>query len=369
MLDLQFTTEDIETLFHERLRHPHPLVQKKMDALYLTSQGLSQSEVSRLCRLSRATLGRYRQAYHRGGVAALREIPAPRRENELAATRTTVEAYLQEHPPATVAQAGAVIEELTGLRRGPTQVRTYLHSLGMKPRQVGQIPAKADVVAQETFKTEELEPRLKAAQAGEGKVFFLDAAHFVYAPFLGILWCVTRLFVQAPAGRERLNVLGAVDAVTKELFTVHNLSYITAQTICEMLYLLAGVHEGVAITLVLDNARYQKCRLVQEVAEKLGITLLYLPPYSPNLNLIERLWKFVKKKSLYGKYYARKEEFQGAILGCLREVNGKYQEEMKSLLTLKFQTFKEVPIVGEEGRVMQFPGLPAQPANVSSQAA
>jgi transposase len=99
-------------------------------------------------------------------------------------------------------------------------------------------------------------------------------------------------------------VLGAVEFVTKQLVTVTNTTYITATTVCELLRLLASQHPGVPITLVLDNARYQKCALVQDLAKQLGIELLYLPAHSPNLNLIERLWKYVKKDCLNGKYYA-----------------------------------------------------------------
>ena len=97
--------------------------------------------------------------------------------------------------------------------------------------------------------------------------------------------------------------------------------------------------EGIPITVVLDNARYQRCKLVQFQAEKLGIELLFLPPYSPNFNLIERLWKFVKKKCLYSKYYDNFEKFQGAISECLETAPIKDKDELKSLLTLKFQTF------------------------------
>jgi hypothetical protein len=99
----------------------------------------------------------------------------------------------------------------------------------------------------------------------------MDAAHFVFAPFLGMVWCFTRLFVKAPSGRQRLNVLAAVDAITHELFTVENLTYITAETVCELLRLLAGAYQGLPITIILDNARYQRCALVQAAADALGI--------------------------------------------------------------------------------------------------
>ena len=120
-------------------------------------------------------------------------------------------------------------------------------------------------------------------------MFFVDAAHFVLGAYLGFLWCFERLFIKSGAGRKRFNVLGALNAVTHELITVTNDTYINAQSVCELLYKLAALDLSLPITLVLDNARYQKCALVMEVAQTLDIELLYLTTYSPNLNLIERL--------------------------------------------------------------------------------
>ena len=186
---------------------------------------------------------------------------------------------------------------------------------------------------------------------GQRAIFFMDAAHFVFAPFLGMVWCFTRLFVKAPSGRQRLNVLAALNAITREVFTVKNLTYITAETVCELLRLLAGAHPGIPITIILDNARYQRCALVQTVAQTLGIELLYLPTYSPNLNLIERFWKFVKKQCLYSKYYPDSQSFQKAILTCIEQAPTTHQAELKSLLTLRFQTFQDVPVIGEQQTV------------------
>jgi transposase len=190
-----------------------------------------------------------------------------------------------------------------------------------------------------------LEPRLAEAQASQRTVFFMDAAHFVFAPFMGIVWCVERLFVKAPAGRQRVNVLAALNAITHEVFTVQNLTYITAETVCELLRLLAGTQPGIPMTVILDNARYQRCALVQAVAQDLDIELLYLPTYSPNLHLIERLWKFVKKQCLYSKYYPDSESFHHAIRACIEQAPTTHQAELKRLLTLRFQTFQEVPVI------------------------
>lgn len=101
----------------------------------------------------------------------------------------------------------------------------------------------------------------------------------------------------------------------------------------------------VPITLVLDNARYQKCRVVEALAGPLQIEMLYLPAYSPNLNLIERLWKFVKKTCLYSTYYANFQDFTRAISTCLAQPHTTYKKELDSLLTLRFQSFKESQVI------------------------
>lgn len=351
MIKIAFSEDEIEALRYWRFHHPDPRVQVRMEALYLRSQGVTNGDILRLCDISKASFHRYLKAYVTGGIEQLKHIEHYRPQSELANHRTTLEASFQQHPPATVAEAAARIAELTGIVRKPTQVRQFLKSLGMKPRKVGMIPAKADVEAQEAFKQTCLEPRLAEAKAGQRAVFFMDAAHFVFAPFLGILWCVQRLFVKAPSGRQRLNVLAALNAITHEVLTVKNLTYITAETVCELLRLLAGSQPGIPITVILDNARYQRCALVQAVAQGLGIELLYLPAYSPNLNLIERFWRFVKKQCLYSKYYPDSESFQQAIVDCIDQAPTKNKGELASLLTLRFQTFKEVPVVGEKPQV------------------
>jgi transposase len=206
------------------------------------------------------------------------------------------------------------------------------------------VPAKADPERQAEFLRDELRPRLEQAERGERAVLFVDAAHFVFGPFLGYVWAAIRLFLPAPSGRQRYNVLGALDAVTHELTRVVNCSYINAGAVCELLRSLAAGLTG-PVTVVLDNARYQRCAAVQELAAGLGIELLYLPPYSPNLNLIERLWRFVKKECLATRCRADFAGFRAAIDGCLEELPTKHRAAMRSLLTLEFQTFEDVPIL------------------------
>jgi len=303
MIKIEFTEEEMKALDYERYHHPHPRVQRRMEALWLKSQNISHNQICQFTGIFSNTITDYFRKYKGYGIEWLKEVNFYQSQSELRQYTKTIEAYFSDHPSASVKEAMAKIEELTGIKRSENRVRIFLKSIGMAPRKVGMIPAKADPDEQEQFIKEELEPRLKEARSGRRVVFFVDAAHFVLAPFLGILWSFKRLFIKAPSGRKRFNVLGALNAVTHELITVTNDTYINAQSFCDLLWRISHLDIRVPITLVLDNARYQKCKLVWELAEYLDIELLYIPPYSPNLNLIERLWKFVKKQCLYSKYY------------------------------------------------------------------
>ena len=201
------------------------------------------------------------------------------------------------------------------------------------------------VQIQAAFLESELKPCLDAAGAGIGHVFFVDAAHFVFGTFLCCLWSFTRIFIRAASGRQRFNVLGAWDAVTQELIAVTNTTVVNTATMCELLRKIAALGLTGPITLVLDNARYQRNAVVEALAKELGIQLLFLPSYSPNLNLIERLWKFTKRRALYGRYHSTFAEFQAAIQEVLDSLTTSYAQQLETLMTLNFQQFEEVSLM------------------------
>jgi transposase len=176
-------------------------------------------------------------------------------------------------------------------------------------------------------------------------VFFVDAAPFVFGTFLGWLWSFARLFVRAASGRQRLNVLGAFNAVTRELIAVTNTTVVNTATRCELLHQIAAQGLSGPVTLVLDNARYQRNAVVQALASSLGIELLFLPSYSPNLNLIERLWRFLKRESLYGRYHPTFADFQAAIQNNIALLPTKHHDRLASLMTLNFQVFDNVSLL------------------------
>lgn len=181
--------------------------------------------------------------------------------------------------------------------------------------------------------------------AGDGQVWFVDAAHCVYGTYLCCLWSILRVFVRAASGRQRFNVLGAWNAVTRGFVSVTNTTVVNTDTMCELLRRIAAAGLAGPATVVLDNARYQRNAVVQGVAAELSITLLYLPSYSPNRNLIERLWRFLKREAVYGKYHPTFAAFKAAIEDTLSQLGTTHAKALASLMTLKFQEFDDVSLL------------------------
>lgn len=170
-------------------------------------------------------------------------------------------------------------------------------------------------------------------------MFFVDAAHFVQGAFLCCLWCLRRLYTRGASGRQRYSVLGAWNAVTNELVNITTAGTVSSDTMCQLLHKIAALGLRGPVTLVLDNARYQHCALVMDLAKTLNIQLQFLPSYSPNLNLIERLWKFIKRDVLYARHYNSFTEFCAAIDGCLRKIPTDHRGKLQTLMTHNFQQF------------------------------
>ena len=205
----------------------------------------------------------------------------------------------------------------------------------------GSLPAKADVVKQRKFYDDVLNPLMERAGKDEITLLFMDASHFVMGcDFLGYIYGRVRRFVKTWSGRKRYNVLGAMNFISKKVHTVANDSYITATEVCEMLKKLRVEYTDRIIYLVLDNARYQKCSVVKEMAASLNIHLEYIPPYSPNLNLIERLWKFVKGE-LRTKYYENFTLFCEKIDSVIDSTTRTNKAKIDMLIGQKVQLFDD----------------------------
>jgi transposase len=336
-----FTSQDLVDL-HDSLEISWPeKIKRKLLALKMLAEGVPQETTAKVLNISTRTVRNYRDEFVDGGLESSVEDRAFRPVSSVEPYLSCLRCFFKARPLASAKEGAHYIAKLTGVRLSDDQARRVMKKIGLKFCKSGQIPGKADPQLQLDFLQKELLPKLKEASEGKRKVFFVDAAHFVMGAFLGMLWCLTRVFTRTPSGRKRYNVLGAIDSHTRELFTVTNDSYINSTSVGALMWKIWDANRDVPITLVLDNARYQKCQVVHAMANYLGIELLYLPPYSPNLNIIERLWKYTKKNCLYNKYYPKFDQFKAAIDGCLHRVNNddSCKEDLKSLLTLNFQMF------------------------------
>jgi transposase len=204
------------------------------------------------------------------------------------------------------------------------------------------LPAKADVKKQRRFYESILEPLMERAKSGEIALMFMDASHFVMGcDFLGYIYGKVRRMVRTWSGRKRYNVLAALDYASKKMTTVQNDTYITSTEICELLGKVAAEYAGKAIYIILDNASYQRATPVQQLAASLGISLVYIPSYSPNLNLIERFWKFAKSK-LRTRYYDDFDLFRSAIDSIVKSSDNESKDAIDSLIGSKVQLFDHV---------------------------
>jgi transposase len=144
MIQLTFSPIEIEALETERYTHPHPKVQRKMEALYLKSLKLEHHLICTICRIKEPTFVRYLRAYESEGMAGLKQFGYAGQPSKLRSHKDSLEEHFRKHPPATSAEAQSAIEQLTGVRRSPTQVREFLHRLGMKHRKTGFVPGPSD---------------------------------------------------------------------------------------------------------------------------------------------------------------------------------------------------------------------------------
>jgi transposase len=185
MIRIEFSAQDVEQLQQLRYAHAHPRVRRRMEVLWLKSQGLAHQEICRLAGVSSNTLRQYLRLFQAGGIKKLQALNFYAPTSELQRHRYQLERHFREHPPATLSEAAAQIEALTGLKRSPSAVGTFLNALGMAPRRVGSIPSKADPEEQEQFRINKLEPRLDEARQGKRAIFLSMLLILSWAPFSG----------------------------------------------------------------------------------------------------------------------------------------------------------------------------------------
>ena len=143
MIKVNIVETDIPLLKYQRYNHPHPRVMLKMEVLYLKSLNYSNEDVCNIAGICKNTMREYFKQYNEGGIERLKEVNFNKPNSELKAHSETIEKHFTENPPTSISQASAIIETMTGIKRGETQVRKFLKSLNFRYVKACSVPAKA----------------------------------------------------------------------------------------------------------------------------------------------------------------------------------------------------------------------------------
>lgn len=352
MLSYNPSEADITIVKVERKTEKNKLIRTRMDVLYLLSLGYSRSECARIAGCHQNSVSNYIKMYNEGGLDLVRQLNYPSSTHELDQDFEKVEQVLEQANFSTVSDAQELLKKEFGYHRKIEAVRRLLHRLGFKRRKTGTFPGKIKDFekwqAQQEVFSKKLEGLINQAKIGDIDLVFSDAAHFVYGKYSSYQWSKEPKYAASGHGRYRINVYGSYDVISNQVFSMYNEGYIDAEFIVEYLeWLRSDIYTDKKrpLHLVLDNARYQHCNYVKQRAKKLNVVLEFLPSYSPNLNLIERLWRYLKK--IIGRqYHDGKIAFQEAIVSLLGDLgNEEHQSKIWVLLNPKFQHFEKSQIL------------------------
>ena len=237
----------------------------------------------------------------------------------------------------TAGQVIAWIEEQFNVFYSLRGMQMLLKRLGFTYKKNRLMPGKADPEAQRQFV--QWFERVRAELGPDDRIFFGDAVHVKHNAEAGYAWNAVGEphIIPTNSGRKRYNVLGAYCTQTHEHVFILTEDNINQDTVIELLQKLQDLcPEGAKTYLVLDNASYNKAIRVREQAKASQITLKFQPPYSPNLNLIERLWKFMRKKFCKDKYRSTFAKFKAQLDDFFAGL-GKHRNELATLLAEKFE--------------------------------
>lgn len=301
--------------------------------ILLLDQGKTYASIAEYLFLDESTIANYRRRYKEGGLEDLLND-----DHKGSASRLCLDdqmklmLHLQENIYLNVNSILSYVSRRFGVQYKLSGLTHLLHRMGFSYKKPKSIPGKAKIEEQRAFIAlyEELKP--------QGKIYFGDAVHPMHNPVLGYGWIQKGVEVEIPsnAGRDRINVVGALcldglDVITRSFDTVN------AQAMTQILVAIREKNPGVKnLYYILDNARYNRSKQLKAKAEELGIQLVYLPPYSPNLNPIERLWKFFKKMVMYNSYYKEFSKFKKAVSSFFQGLRG-HRDELTTLLTDNFR--------------------------------
>jgi transposase len=336
MKDYTLSKEQIAELeaLHRSLRDKRQA--DRVKAVIALSKGWPAVQIAEILLFDEKTSRNYFERYQQGGISALLEDHYPGADPKLAEHQMSeLEAYLEEHIFPDAKSVIAHIHQQYNVLYMVSGVTDLLHRLGFSYKKPTHVPGKQDPVKQQAFLEEY--KRLKAGKGANDPIYFADATHPQHNSIPSYGWIKTgqEKELKVNCGRQRLNINGAINLDTLEP-TTGFYATINADSTIDLFSKIQAKHpDAETIYIIADNARYYHSLLLREYVKGTKIKLLFLPPYSPNLNLIERYWKFFKKKVLNNRYYKTFEEFRQACQDFFQNQKD-YLPELLSLLTENF---------------------------------
>ena len=306
---------------------------ERIKVILLLDQGKTYKSISEYLFLDEGTIANYRKRYKEGGLEGLiiDDYSAKKcylNEDQLMA----LSLHLESHIFLSTKDIITYIEKIFGVEYTTSGVTKLLKRMGFSYKKPKAVPGKADRQKQQGFIDDYNRFKFR------GKVYFSDSTHPQHNPVISYGWFKKGIEfdVFTNSGRFRININGALCLDGLDIIT-RTCDRVNGDSICDLLKAIRRKNpKEKKLYLVLDNAPFNRSKKVRAIAKELKIKLEYLPPYSPNLNPIERLWKFFKKKTLYNEYFETFEEFSGACTDFFRYAR-KYRAELETLLTDNFR--------------------------------
>lgn len=312
----------------------------KLKAILLLDKGLSCVEVGEILLLDDDTIRTYRNRYLNQGSEALLTDNNKGRTSFLDAKQSkALEHHITENTYMDSKGIVAWIEKEFQISYSCSGIYQLLKRLGFVYKKPVLTPCKANLEKQEEFVKQYKE--LKENLTQEDQIYFMDGVHPQHNTIAHYGWIKKGQTKQLKTnnGRKRTNINGALNLATKELLYVED-ERINSQTMITLLHQILEKQKQGKINIILDNARYYHSQIVKEfLKEHPRIILKFLPPYSPNLNTIERLWKMLKKNVVYNKFYLKFDDFRENVLEFLNKQSWK-EKEFENILTDNFQIIK-----------------------------
>lgn len=330
MHDYRLSSEELAELraAHRKMRDIREAY--RINAVILLGQGRGVKDVADALLMDPETVRSYFKRYQKGGIDELLRM-------SYVGSEALLGTHLQEHVYQSAAEVARYVEQRWGVRYTASGMTALLRRLGYRYKKPHLQPGKHPPVEDQRAWVEQYQ-NLKETKAPGDVVVFMDAAHPQHNPVLSGGWIKRgkRHTLQSNTGRQRLNINGAINIETLQLTDRFDETIDAVSTIALLRQLEQAYPEAPRIIVFCDNARYYKSKRVAEYLETSRIQLEPLPPYSPNLNLIERFWKFFIRNILYNRYYERFQDFRDASNAFLSGLDV-HVPRLRTLMTENFQ--------------------------------